>query len=372
MKISEFKRYLSFFILAVAIIVVYKTFDNLSGIFSAAASFLKLISPIVYAFIIAFLLYPLCEGVETFIENKMPDFFVKRARGISVISVYVFVFLVLGGFLYATLPLVIDNVIEFLKTIPSLVEKIVFSINKSKFINIDLKSLDKYIDFKEFLSESGWLDMGVYTSKIVSFSMNFVNIILSIITSVYILLERKSLVSSLSEIVCVFDKKNRLAIVKKYLKKAVDFTYKYMFCILLDAVIVFSICLVVFLIMGIDYALVLALMIGIFNIVPHFGSLIAFIISLLITLVTSNLSTTLIFAIVLFAVQQVDGNIIQPHIVKDKLDVSPFWVLVGILVGSGLFGIWGILLAVPVLAVLKTVIHDYFEYRREKEGLKKV
>ena len=363
MKFSEFKRYLSFFILAVAIIVVYKTFDNLAGIFSLASSFLKLVSPIIYAFIIAFLLYPLCDATETFIENKMPSFFKKRARGISVISVYVFVFLVLGFSLYAMLPLIIDNIIDFLKTIPVLLEQIVEKINRSKFIDIDLKRLDKYIDFKKFLSESGWLNMGVYTSKIVSFSMNFVNIILSVITSVYILLERKTLVYGLSEFISVFDKSGKLAIVKRYLKKAVDFTYKYMFCILLDAVIVFFICLTVFLIMGTDYALVLALMIGLFNIVPHFGSLIAFIISVVITLVTSNVSTTLIFAVVLFAVQQIDANVIQPHIVKDKLEVSPFWVLVGILIGGGLFGIWGILLAVPVLAVLKTVIHDYFEYR---------
>ena len=67
-------------------------------------------------------------------------------------------------------------------------------------------------------------------------------------------------------------------------------------------------------------ALVLALMIGLFNIVPHFGSLIAFIISVVITLVTSNFSTTLIFAVVLFAVQQVDGNVIQPHKRKGNPD----------------------------------------------------
>ena len=134
MKFSEFKRYLSFFILAVAIIIVYKTFDNLAGIFSVAASFLKLVSPIIYAFIIAFLLYPMCESTETFIENKMPIFFKKRARGISVISVYVFVFLVLGSVLYAMLPLIIDNIIDFIKTIPVLLEQIVEKINKSKFI----------------------------------------------------------------------------------------------------------------------------------------------------------------------------------------------------------------------------------------------
>ena len=367
MKFSEFRRFLGVFILAVAIIIVYKTFDNLAGIFAAIGSFLKLLSPVVYAFVIAFLLYPLCEKTETFIETRMHSFFQKRARSISVVSVYVFVFLIIGGIIYAILPSVLNSVLEFLKTMPSLIETIVNKINKSKYIYIDLKSLDKYIDFKKFLSDSGWFDMGVYTSKIASFSMNFVNIILSVITSVYILLERKSLVRSASRVVSLFNKGGRLNFIKRYIKKAVDFTYKYMFCILLDAIIVFVLCLIIFLIMGVDYALVLSLIIGLFNIVPHFGSLIAFIIAVLITLVTSNLSRALILAVVLFALQQVDGNIIQPHIVKDKLDVSPFWVLVGILAGGGLFGIWGIIFAVPVLAVLKTVISDYFEYLGSKE-----
>ena len=81
----------------------------------------------------------------------------------------------------------------------------------------------------------------------------------------------------------------------------------------------------------------------------------------------SNLSTAIILGVAIFILQQIDCNIIQPHLVKESLDVKPFWVLVGILIGGGIFGIWGIILAVPVMAVLKTIIFDYVEYKSESK-----
>lgn len=369
MKFSEFKRYFQIFVLAVAVIAVYKTFDNLGGIFSAVGSFLSLLSPIVFAFGIAFLLYPLCVKCEKLILNRFPEFFKKRARLVSVLCVYIFVFLILGGIIYMMLPALVASITDFIKMIPQFIENAVKMLNKSQYINIDLSKIDKFIDFQKFLQESGWLDMGVYTSKIVSISTDFINIILSIITSVYILLDRKSLADVCRTIGRLFPGKgkDRYRFLKKYGKKAIDFSYKYMYCVLLDALIVFVLSLVILLIMRVEHAVVLSLMIGIFNVVPYFGAILAGIIAVLITIMTANLSTAIILGVAIFILQQIDCNIIQPHLVKDSLDVKPFWVLVGILIGGGIFGIWGIILAVPVMAVLKTIIFDYVEYKSESK-----
>ena len=369
MKFSEFKRYFQIFVLAVAVIAVYKTFDNLGGIFSAVGSFLSLLSPIVFAFGIAFLLYPLCVKCEKLILNRFPEFFKKRARLVSVLCVYIFVFLILGGIIYMMLPALVASITDFIKMIPQFIENAVKMLNKSQYINIDLSKIDEFIDFQKFLQESGWLDMGIYTSKIVSISTDFINIILSIITSVYILLDRKSL----ADVCCTIGRlfpgkgKDRYRFLKKYGKKAIDFSYKYMYCVLLDALIVFVLSLVILLIMRVEHAVVLSLMIGIFNVVPYFGAILAGIIAVLITIMTANLSTAIILGVAIFILQQIDCNIIQPHLVKESLDVKPFWVLVGILIGGGIFGIWGIILAVPVMAVLKTIIFDYVEYKSESK-----
>lgn len=370
MKFSEFKRYFQIFILATAIIAVYKTFDNLGGILSAVLSFFSLLTPVFIAFGIAFLLYPLCVKTERFILNHAPKFVQKKSRLVSVLSVYVFVFLVLGGILYLMLPSLIKSIGDFITMIPKFAEDAVSLLNKSKYIDIDLSKIDKFIDFREFLQNTGWLDVGVYTSKIVSISTDFINIILSIVTSIYILLDRKSLAGVCRTFAKFFQgrRKDRFRFLKKYGKRAVDFTYKYIYCVMVDAIIIFVLSLVVLLVMGIDHAVVLALMIGTFNVVPYFGAILAGIIAVLITIITANVSTSIVLAIVLFILQQIDCNVIQPYLVKESLDVKPFWVLVGVFVGGGLFGIWGIVLAVPVMAVLKTIIMDYVEFKTEAES----
>ena len=66
--------------------------------------------------------------------------------------------------------------------------------------------------------------------------------------------------------------------------------------------------------------------------------------------------------------QQIDANIIQPKLVRNALEVKPFWVLCGISVGGGLFGMLGIILAVPVMALVKTLFDDYYEYAESKNA----
>ena len=116
-------------------------------------------------------------------------------------------------------------------------------------------------------------------------------------------------------------------------------------------------------IMGVEYAPILAIFIGVANLVPYFGATVACILSALLTLFTASLSKAVVVAIVLIILQQIDANIIQPKIVKNALKVKPFWVLCGVLVGGGLFGIAGIILAVPVIAFIKIIIEDIFDYR---------
>ena len=143
MKFSEFKRYFSIFILAVAVIAVYKTFDNLADIFSALGSFFSILTPILYAFVIAFLLYPLCVKTEKFISSRMPEFFKKRARATSVLAVYIFVFLIVGSIVSLLLPALLKSIVDFLKMIPQLIQDLVEKINESTYFYIDTKNINK-------------------------------------------------------------------------------------------------------------------------------------------------------------------------------------------------------------------------------------
>ena len=117
------------------------------------------------------------------------------------------------------------------------------------------------------------------------------------------------------------------------------------------------------LILGVKYAISLGFMIGIFNLIPYFGAIIAVIVAAIITLLTGGLWQTVIMVIVLIVLQQIDANIINPKILGNQLKISPLLVIFAVSVGGAYFGIWGMFLSVPVIAVIKLVLTDYIEYK---------
>ena len=116
-------------------------------------------------------------------------------------------------------------------------------------------------------------------------------------------------------------------------------------------------------IMGIKYAPLLGFFIGLFNMIPYIGAIIAVVISALVTLITGGLSQAIWMLVVVIILQQIDANIINPRIVGQSLKISPLLVLVAVTVGGAYFGILGMFLAVPIIAVLKILVEDYINYR---------
>lgn len=116
-------------------------------------------------------------------------------------------------------------------------------------------------------------------------------------------------------------------------------------------------------IMGIKYAPLLGFLIGLFNIIPYIGAIIAVVISALITLITGGTSQAIWMLIVVIILQQIDANIINPKIVGQSLKVSPLLVLFSVTIGGAYFGILGMFLAVPVAAIIKIIAEDYVNYK---------
>ena len=116
-------------------------------------------------------------------------------------------------------------------------------------------------------------------------------------------------------------------------------------------------------IMGIKYAPLLGFFIGLFNMIPYVGAIIATAISAIVTLITGGLSQAIWMLIVVIILQQIDANIINPRIVGKSLKISPLLVLFAVTFGVAYFGILGMFLAVPVIAVIKILIDDFIRYR---------
>ena len=170
----------------------------------------------------------------------------------------------------------------------------------------------------------------------------------------------------------VFDEKtcNKIG---EYFNNSNKIFFKFISSQLIDAVIVGILVTIAMAIIGVRYAVLLGFMIGLFNIIPYFGAIIAVAISVLITIITGGLSQALIMAIVVIILQQVDANIINPKIIGNSLEISPLLVIFAVTVGGAYFGVLGMFLSVPVIAVLKILINDYLDYRiRNKRTYKSI
>jgi len=110
---------------------------------------------------------------------------------------------------------------------------------------------------------------------------------------------------------------------------------------------------------GVPYALFVGLMTGLLNIIPYVGLLISLILTLVVALFTANPVATMIKAAIVFAiVQGVEGSVISPKIVGQKVGLHPMIVILSVLVGAQFFGFWGLLLAVPVAAIINVFVNQ--------------
>ena len=120
------------------------------------------------------------------------------------------------------------------------------------------------------------------------------------------------------------------------------------------------------LIIGVKYAVLLGFMIGLFNLIPYFGAIVAVGIAIIVTLLTGGIGQVVIMAIVVIALQQIDANIINPKVIGNSLKISQLVVIFAVTIGGAYFGVLGMFLAVPIVAIIKMIIEDFVTERNKE------
>lgn len=380
MNNKEWKKWIFWFSFAVASIVVYKTIDSVSSIISSIGSFFKLIMPFLMAILVAYILYMPCKGVEKFIKKLKFKFFQKHARGLSVLIVYVLAVLIIFIIINFIIPTVKESIVDLVENLPnyynSAVEFIDNADEDSIITKLNVKSyVDNLnsVDFgKEIISWVNMDNINSYIKGIVGAANVIFDMFVTIVVSIYILLERadiKSFFQNLSK--AIFDKKTNLTI-SRYYRKTNSIFFNFIASQLIDAVVVGIITSIAMSIMRVKYAVLLGFMIGLFNIIPYFGAIVAVILAILITVFTGGFAKAIWLGIIVIILQQIDANIINPKILGNSLNLSPILVIFAVTVGGAYFGVLGMFLGVPVIAFLKIIVDDFIEYRNKKGFLEKI
>lgn len=363
MKREHITKNISIFVLAVLIIAVYKTFDSIGVVFGYIGKFFRLLIPVLAAFAIAFILHPVCRRLEDFYRKFKFKLISSHSRGAAIITSYLAVAALVIGFFSVILPILFTSITDLVLRLPGIIENVGKYLYSVEIGGYTLKPFLDKLTINEVMSYFNLENMQTFVSSLAGLSKGIVNVFLAIIISVYILADRVGLLDTADKLMSLALPEKNKAVFLKYVNRTFSIMYKYAHCQLIDVIIVFALAFVALTVLGVDYALVLAMFVGIFNLIPYFGATIACTLTALLTAFTESFSKGILVAVVLIVFQQIDANLIQPKLVRDTLKVKPFWVLCGVAVGGGLFGIIGILLAVPVMALFKTIFEDFYDYR---------
>ena len=375
-----FKWGLTAFLVIVAGVLFWIVFSNLTGFYEMILDFFDIISPILFGFLFAYLMNPIMKRVRALLEKLLARTKLTEKKQLLLAKTggLVVSLLVLLLAIYALIALIVPNIISSLEEllqqsklegyyarITEWVNEIFAGTRFELWFHDNLDSLLKLImDWLQKIDLTKLLS-GL-TSSVYNVVMFVFNMLVGIVAAVYLLLYENKLCAQAKKItVAVFNTKHadRLFEIARRTNRIFS---GYVIGKIIDAILVGVITYFALLIMRMPFAPLIAVLVGVTNIIPFFGPFLGAVPSALLLLIEKPIDA-LYFIIFILVLQMIDGNIIENRILGEKLGISDLWVLVAILVFGGVFGFGGMLLGVPIFAVIYTLIADNVNERLRRK-----
>ena len=362
-------KWLYYFTLGMALIFAYKFVSDFGALWSFAQRIVSVIMPFIMGVIVAYLFYRPVTFLERLLnKNKKLE---KVSRPISIFAIYIIAILLVILLINCVMPPVKESIQELINNFPNYIEDA-----KNYVSNADENSILKKVNIEEAISKVQSFDIGAYlsTDRILGYINTVIgvfgavfNIFVTIVISIYILLQRKDIKEFLKKLgKSMFDESTYTRL-SKYFTTSNKILLDFIYCQIIDAIIIGILVSIALTIIGVKYSILLGFFIGLFNIIPYFGAIIAIAVAVLITVFTGGVQQALIMAVTVIILQQIDANIINPKILGDGLKISPILVIFAVTIGGEFFGVIGMFLSVPVIAILKLLIVDFIEIREKKK-----
>lgn len=371
-KKKNFTKWLYWFSLGVAIIAVYKLLDNFNQISGFIKGLLDILMPFIMGLLIAYLFYIPCRKVESWYRKvKKPKWISKRARVLSIITIYIIAILLIVIALNFVIPNIARSIVDFINNFGTYYNNTMTNFEQlpedsiwKKDVIVNLAESIQKIDLKQYLNME---KLAQYAKGAIDVVNSIFDVFVSFIVSVYLLAERGQILSFLKKLSKAIFKNGTYQMVSKYFNKSNQVFFSFIGGQVLDAIVVGILTSIAMSVIGVRYAVLLGFMIGLFNLIPYFGAIIAVAVAIIITLFTGGIGQAVLMAVVVIVLQQIDANIINPKIIGNSLSISPLLVIFAVTVGGAYFGVLGMFLAVPVFTLIKLLIEEYIEYKTSLE-----
>lgn len=345
---------------------------------------MKILAPIIYGLVIAYLLSPianywnrvLAEVLGSRMKNEKHA--LSLAKGLSVVITLVIAFVVVCGLLILVLPRLVESIAVIIDSFPFYIKEVQDFVDNLLEENPELlvlseeayeRGMDHLESFlsTELLPQMNTLLTGL-TNGIIGVFNSFLNMMIGVIVSIYVLMSKEKFTGQAKKMLYALLKPNLANNVLTVMRQSNRIFGGFISGKLLDSLIIGIICFIGLYIMKTPYTVLVSVIVGVTNVIPFFGPYIGAIPSAFLILLV-DWHQCIFFVIFIIILQQIDGNILGPKILGNSTGLSAFWVVFAILLGGGLFGFAGMLLGVPVFAVIYYVIKTFIEWRLAKKKL---
>lgn len=372
------------FIVFCCCILVFFLIYRYNGFASVWKKLMKVLQPIIIGLVVAYLLNP----IMMFLEKYLKVLFAKRvtserkvqklARGFSTGGALLVLILIVYALLMLLIPQLLQSITGMITALPDEVTQVVDWINTGfkgdkETASIVSESITRVTSFFE-----NWVQTELFpqattyiasiTSGVISIVKLLFNIIIGLIVSVYVLLEKEKFIGQSKKLIYAIFKPERGNAIVRTIRKSNQIFGGFITGKILDSAIIGVICYFVLLIMKMPYTVLVSVIVGVTNVIPFFGPYIGAIPSFIIIALADPIKG-LYFLIFIIILQQFDGNILGPKILGNSTGLSSFWVVFAILVGGGMFGVPGMILGVPTFAVIYYIARNIINYFLKKKNL---
>lgn len=356
-------------------VMVFNAVMNISVIFSAVRSFLSVISAVVMAAVIAYILCRPCKMVEKWISKSKYPIIKKRARGLAVLVVYLIMIAIIYGILSFLFPLLVNNIIDFIDYAPYLYVEI-----EAFVMGIDWTSIEELFNIEDMndvlfagfdvenVIGSVTHTLGTLTNIALSTAAWLFDFSIALIISIYMLLYRDVIFTPVGRVANLIMKRENVQMMKYYILKADDLFYKFIGAQFIDACVMGGLSIILLSVLRVRFAIFLGIFLGVANMIPKFGSIFASFVVIGLTFVTGDINQGIWTTVLLTALQQLDGNVIGPMITGDALKINPILVFFSLIVGAAYFGIIGMFVSIPVVTLVKIIFINIVEAKENKQS----
>lgn len=358
--------------LVAIIAIIFLMIANWGVVLAVIGKFLTILMPFILGFFFACFINPLVKRVHSLLNRIKPGKGAKIKKAFSVIISYVVVIGVITVLLIYIIPQIKESIGELGNTIQDGYQ---YMITHQKELNekipfIGLGGGIEYIKefaYKKIMSNGSEILPYVYhvSSSLLTTSYN---VLMGLVISIYIILDMKKLKRSARKVVYALSPKKKEQEVWQTMKQCSHIFNGFLIGKMIDSLIIGILCLIAMSILKLPYALLLSLIVCITNMIPYFGPIIGAIPGIMIYLFI-DIRYAFIFALMILILQQFDGLYLGPKILGDQTGIKPLWVIFGITVGGAYFGVMGMFLGVPVVAVIMYLLQLFLDKKLKKKNI---